>query len=443
MGDKENSGGENITRAEAKATTAQQPADLLANFKSVAAASAAQLVGVLKEQGSMAGVRADKEVLYATIEDFARVDPNARRVVVIGCTGSGKSTMLNTMAGWKFVQRAPDYKYTWERGDADGTPLFEARASSDSVTKKTTYANLEWFGDASRPFVAVDTPGHDDPAGSEIDSPEAREVLGELAADLHNKLKALRHVHAIVVLHNDILSNRLNPATYTILKMVSEKFAKAETSVWKNVVVAYSKCNAHETSWRSELASKKAKMQATIREKLASCDIDVPVLALGGGTIDPKPPSAEMTDDFEQLWEFVCAAQPLDTTRIQPFEGADVKWQKIIDAKESAEAQAKAALIYFVVMLKVALLVISLFWRHFLVPKWLAVLMLNFTGVYDELIIVFLFVKWVGPSDVYYSALHSYKMWLEPKVGVYVDQLRAAAAPYLSQITSKAKPKAE
>jgi GTPase SAR1 family protein len=443
MGDKENSGGENITRAEAKATTAQQPADLLANFKSVAAASAAQLVGVLKEQGSMAGVRADKEVLYATIEDFARVDPNARRVVVIGCTGSGKSTMLNTMAGWKFVQRAPDYKYTWERGDADGTPLFEARASSDSVTKKTTYANLEWFGDASRPFVAVDTPGHDDPAGSEIDSPEAREVLGELAADLHNKLKALRHVHAIVVLHNDILSNRLNPATYTILKMVSEKFAKAETSVWKNVVVAYSKCNAHETSWRSELASKKAKMQATIREKLASCDIDVPVLALGGGTIDPKPPSAEMTDDFEQLWEFVCAAQPLDTTRIQPFEGADVKWQKIIDAKESAEAQAKAALIYFVVMLKVALLVISLFWRHFLVPKWLAVLMLNFTGVYDELIIVFLFVKWVGPSDVYYSALHSYKMWLEPKVGVYVDQLHAAAAPYLSQITSKAKPKAE
>ena len=213
MAEKENSGGENLTRAEAKATTAQQPADLLANFKSVAAASAAQLVGVLKEQGSMAGVRADKEVLYATIEDFARVDPNARRVVVIGCTGSGKSTMLNTMAGWKFVQRAPDYKYTWERGDADGTPLFEARASSDSVTKKTTYANLEWFGDASRPFVAVDTPGHDDPAGSEIDSPEAREVLGELAADLHNKLKALRHVHAIVVLHNDILSNRLNPAT--------------------------------------------------------------------------------------------------------------------------------------------------------------------------------------------------------------------------------------
>ena len=82
-------------------------------------------------------------------------------------------------------------------------------------------------------------------------------------------------------------------------------------------------------------------MQATIREKLASCDIDVPVLALGGGTIDPKPPSAEMTDDFEELWEFVCAAQPLDTTRIQPFEGADVKWQKIIDAKESAEAQAR------------------------------------------------------------------------------------------------------
>ena len=39
--------------------------------------------------------------------------------------------------------------------------------------------------------------------------------------------------------------------------MVSEKFAKAETSVWKNVVVAYSKCNAHEMPW-SRVASKKA-----------------------------------------------------------------------------------------------------------------------------------------------------------------------------------------
>lgn len=32
----------------------------------------------------------------------------------------------------------------------------------------------------------------------------------------------------------------------------------------------------------------------------------------------------------------------LDTSKLQPFEGADVKWQKIIDAKDEAELRAKA-----------------------------------------------------------------------------------------------------
>ena len=51
-------------------------------------------------------------------------------------------------------------------------------------------------------------------------------------------------VNAILVLHNDVHSNRLNPATYTILKMVAEKFAAAGDGgdVWKHVVLAYAKC---------------------------------------------------------------------------------------------------------------------------------------------------------------------------------------------------------
>ena len=58
------------------------------------------------------------------------------------------------------------------------------------------------------------------------------------------------------------------------------------------MVVAYSKCNAHETSWRSGLAKKKKDLQAEIRSKVEMCDHDVPVIALGGGSIDPAPPVA-------------------------------------------------------------------------------------------------------------------------------------------------------
>ena len=45
-------------------------------------------------------------------------------------------------------------------------------------------------------MILVDTPGHDDTAAADIDTVAAREKLGELAADLHSKIKALGKVHA-------------------------------------------------------------------------------------------------------------------------------------------------------------------------------------------------------------------------------------------------------
>ena len=218
-------------------------------------------------------LRTQPDTLYTTLDDFRRADPGLKRLLVIGCTGAGKSTLLNIMGGWRFVQSPPDYDFAWESKDDDAELLFEASAGGDSVTKRAAFANLSWFGEAGRRFIAVDSPGHDDPSGAEIDSAESREKLGaraspraprarrprpipvgacatptaraaasgELAADLHNKLKALGTINAILVLHNDVHSNRMNPATFTILKMISEKFASAGSSVWNHVCIGYSK----------------------------------------------------------------------------------------------------------------------------------------------------------------------------------------------------------
>ena len=370
--------------------------------------------------------RTAKDTLFSTLEDFTRADPTKKRLVVIGCTGSGKSTLLNLLGGWRFVQsKDNDYQYVWQpKGDGDAAkpPLFEAAASSDSVTKKSSFANVEFRGERSREIVVVDTPGHDDPAGCEIDSQEARDVLGAIAADLHNKLKALGEVHTILVLHNDVVSNRLNPATYQILKMVEEKFQKASTSVWEHVVIGYSKCNGHETSWRSGLEGKKKSLQASIKEKMSSCAVDLPVIALGGGEIDPPPPSHDEADGLEKLWEFLDAAPPLDTSQLQPFEGADVKWQKLIDSRDEAEAKAKAALIYLAVLFKLFLLTTLLFWRHMMLPAWLSLLLFNFPGLLDECCIVGAFVYWVGPMDTFYSLKHAYVTWVQPKIAPYIEQ---------------------
>ena len=92
----------------------------------------------LKEQIGMAGLRAEKDVLYSTLEDFSRAPPDSKRMVVIGCTGAGKSTLLNIMGGWRFVQKPPDYEFVWE--EKNGVPpLFKSEAGDDSVTKKTGF----------------------------------------------------------------------------------------------------------------------------------------------------------------------------------------------------------------------------------------------------------------------------------------------------------------
>ena len=373
--------------------------------------------------------RTAQDKLFSTLEDFTRADPNKKRLVVIGCTGSGKSTLLNVLGGWRFVQsKETDYQFVWQPKKATGEDapeveaIFESAASSDSVTKKTSFANVRFRGEEERELIVVDTPGHDDPAGGDIDSQEARDVLGAIAADLHNKLKALGEVHTILVLHNDVVSNRLNPATYQILKMVEEKFQKASSSVWEHVVIGYSKCNGHETSWRSGLEGKKKSLQASIKEKMSSCAVDLPVIALGGGEIDPPPPSHDEADGLEKLWEFLDAAPPLDTSQLQPFEGADVKWQKLIDSRDEAEAKAKAALIYLAVLFKLFLLTTLLFWRHMMLPAWLSLLLFNFPGLLDECCIVGAFVYWVGPMDTFYSLKHAYVTWVQPKIAPYIEQ---------------------
>jgi len=369
--------------------------------------------------------RIAKDTLYRTLEDFSRTDTSRKRLVVIGLTGSGKSTLLNVMAGWRFVQsKETDYEFIWKKkgeGDDAASPLFDSAASSESVTKVAAFANVDFRGDPDRPLTVVDTPGHDDSAAADIDTQEARDALGAIAADLHNKLKALGTVHALLVVHNDVASNRLNPATYQLLKMVDEKFSKAGHSVWEHVVIGYSKCNAHETSWRSGLEGKRAALQKSIRDKVPGCSVDVPVVPLGGGEIEPPPPSQDEADGLERLWQFVEAAPPLDTSKLQPFEGADVKWQKMIDAKDEAEAIAKAAIIYTIVLAKLIAISLALFWRHMMLPQWLSLLLLNIPGLYDEVAIVSLVVWWIGPHDVGYSCKHAYKQWVLPKVQPYIE----------------------
>ena len=62
------------------------------------------VIKYLSGQLKTAGLRLVPNQLYLAFEDFQRADPEKKRVVLIGCTGAGKSTIGNIAAGWKLVQ---------------------------------------------------------------------------------------------------------------------------------------------------------------------------------------------------------------------------------------------------------------------------------------------------------------------------------------------------
>ena len=71
-------------------------------------------------------------------------------VLVLGKTGTGKSSICNAMAGLP-----PDTE--------DGDEGFCTSIETYSCTENTTVKECCFFGDPTRPIKIIDTPGFDDP----------------------------------------------------------------------------------------------------------------------------------------------------------------------------------------------------------------------------------------------------------------------------------------
>jgi energy-coupling factor transporter ATP-binding protein EcfA2 len=197
--------------------------------------------------------------------------PAYKRVLVIGCSGSGKSTLANCLGGSKRVWNDDENEFQWESQSGRADFIFDASHSTGSVTKTICFANMNFLGDKHRPFILVDTPGHDDPDSADLETKKSRGVLKQHAADLYLKLKMMKHVNLILIMHNDVNSNRINPATLELLKKVGEMFQGSESSVWNHVALAYTKCDADSVAWRDQLSQKKREMQSAIRSKFPAC----------------------------------------------------------------------------------------------------------------------------------------------------------------------------
>lgn len=219
------------------------------------------------------------------------------------------------------------------------------------------------------------------------------------------------HAHLILVLHSDPYANRLNPATFTILRMVKEKFADASSDVFRNVVFAYTRCDEEARGWKTNMEpwggragggkrGKRSEMANQIRTRfgLDPSTPDVPVLCLSGvETGGATPP------DFEKLWALLEAAPELDTSKIRPFEHVADKIAALVGERNAAVLLADAHRAKFTVLLSFAALGAFLCWRA-LLPRFLAKILLNWDGPEDEIVLFTALFQFLGPSRVLAAA---------------------------------------
>lgn len=365
--------------------------------------------------------RVEINKVYHTVEDFKRCPVSVPRLVVIGCTGAGKSTLLNIVTGNRYSQ-STDFRWMWS-----STPLFKATHGCNAVTQSASYAYTHWFSNYHKPVIVVDTPGHDDTEGRDIQDRRSRDVLREQAADIHNKLKGMESLNTILVVHNQISSNRLNPATYAVLQMINEKFGD---SIWKNVVIAYSQCNTNtEASWNTDVELKIQELRKEIRSHFSNCSVDVPVLLLGGGVNeDDYTTDVERETGFTKLWEIIQRSESIDTRNIRPFEGSHwKKYEEMVRKRDDAVAKSEAAIVYVSVMIKLAIVVTFLSWRTLALPEWLSILFLNipYTSI-DDILSIVLFVAFIGPVKCKHSILVFVEQWITP----YVNTATSTVSKY-------------
>lgn len=342
--------------------------------------------------------RRDINTLYTTLEDFERVDSSLKRILVIGATGAGKSTLLNILAGYKLLSN--NNNLCWA-----SNPPFESGNSTDSVTSKTCFINAAWFGDLDKKCILIDTPGYDDTHGCDLDNSE---YIISLVADIHNKIKAIKNIHTILVIHNDVWSNRINPVTYTILKMIESKFAQTDNSIWNNVIVAYSKCNDVDVTWKNNIDIKKRNLLEELK-RIFKHDIDIPILTLSGVNND-----CASTAEFDKLWDFVDKSIEVETKQLQPFYGVHEKFKDIINKKDKAEAELNAYKDWIGVVSKITAITTFLFWRSWLTPWWFQTMMLNIPGPIDEIMYILMLIQLIGPTKVLMSFNILHKDYTKP-----------------------------
>ena len=134
------------------------------------------------------------------------------KLLIIGKTGTGKSSLCNIVSGHKF--------------DSD---LFPVSSGPVSSTQTTLFGNIFFGGNKTRPVSLIDTIGFDDPT-KDVDTA----IIAELVTKL--KLKC-DHINLIGIAVNG-QEPRLDASLIAMIKIFEDMFGE---KFWKQCVLIFTK----------------------------------------------------------------------------------------------------------------------------------------------------------------------------------------------------------
>jgi len=239
-----------------------------------------------------------------------------KSLVVIGSTGTGKSSICNVLAGRKH----------------DDKDYFPASGAMESCTNKTTAKRVNWRGNPALSFTLIDTPGLNDPE-------PGKDSLN--IAEMADELKKMQHINVFLIVFNG--SNpRFDNSLIAMIRIFQNMFGRE--FVEKNTVFEFSNWAHDKKSVRRRGTEKNeshwiAELNKRLRELVGSQG-DVPAVFID--SLYDEEDDQEINkfeEEMDKLKKYLTTFPPYSC---EGFEAVKTQLDQAEEDKKNLAAQAEA-----------------------------------------------------------------------------------------------------
>merc|ERR1712037_341791 len=251
------------------------------------------------------------------------VSNGRRKILVIGKTGTGKSSLCNVLCG-------ADH-------DAD---VFPVSAEAMSCTQRTFFCEANFNKNKEEPISLIDTIGFDDP-----DTDDDAKIIAELVLKLKN---GCDFVNLFVIAVNG-QNPRLDGSLVGMIKVFEGMFGQ---DFWKQVVVLFTRMPMDEKAKKKREKNSKQSDDELAQKYMVEVakrfkngkQIDYVFL---DSCFDKEDPEEKRCFDqaMDKLLNALNAAKPLPTSKVQEVATEKAALRREIAEKESAAKAAEERLI--------------------------------------------------------------------------------------------------